>query len=124
MLPFPRMNYRRKKISMKEQLEEAIEEIGGEPLQGSESERETPKEGSVRSNLVLPSFASRTLTPTVGTHETQALTWQFLLLPKQFSASLLLPTLRSELHFFDSGNPIAGLPSSGKGHVSTPLVKS
>ena len=34
---FPRMNYRRKKISMKERLEEAIEEIGDEPLQGSGS---------------------------------------------------------------------------------------
>jgi hypothetical protein len=39
------MNYRRKKISMKEQLEEAIEEIGGERLQGSGSERKTPEEG-------------------------------------------------------------------------------
>ena len=40
---FPRMNYRRKKISMKEQLEEAIEEIGDEPLQGSGFERDTPE---------------------------------------------------------------------------------
>jgi hypothetical protein len=40
---FPRMNYRRKKISMKEQLEEAIEEIGGERLKGSGFERETPE---------------------------------------------------------------------------------
>jgi hypothetical protein len=39
------MNYRRKKISMKEQLEEAIEEIGGEPLQGSGFERKTLEEG-------------------------------------------------------------------------------
>jgi hypothetical protein len=39
------MNYRRKKISMKEELEEAIEEIGGEPRQGSRFERETPEEG-------------------------------------------------------------------------------
>lgn len=30
---------------MKEQLEEAIEEIGGEPRQGSGFERETPEEG-------------------------------------------------------------------------------
>jgi hypothetical protein len=37
---FPRMNYRRKKISMKERLEEAIEEIGDELLQGSGFERE------------------------------------------------------------------------------------
>jgi hypothetical protein len=40
----PRMNYRRKKISMKERLEEAIQEIGGERLQGSGFERETPEE--------------------------------------------------------------------------------
>jgi hypothetical protein len=39
------MNYRRKKISMKERLEEAIEEIGEEPLQGSGFECETPEEG-------------------------------------------------------------------------------
>jgi hypothetical protein len=54
-----------------------------------------------------------------GKYETQALTCQLLLLPKQFSASLLLPALRSEFNFFDSGNPIARLPSFGKGHVST-----
>jgi hypothetical protein len=42
---FPRMNYRRKKISMKEQLEEAIKEIGSEPLRGSGFEPETPEEG-------------------------------------------------------------------------------
>ena len=30
---------------MKEQLEEAIEEIGGEPLPGSGFEHETPEEG-------------------------------------------------------------------------------
>jgi hypothetical protein len=37
----PLMNgHRRKKISMKEQLEEAIEEIRGEPLQGSGFERD------------------------------------------------------------------------------------
>jgi hypothetical protein len=41
---FPRMNYRRKKISMKERLEAAIEEIGGEPPQGQGVERETPDE--------------------------------------------------------------------------------
>jgi hypothetical protein len=32
---FPGMNYRRKKVSMKEQLEEAIEEIDGETENGS-----------------------------------------------------------------------------------------
>jgi hypothetical protein len=57
-----------------------------------------------------------------GKHETQALTCQ-LLLPKQFSASLLLPTLRSEFHFFDPGNPIARLPSLVRGHASTPYRK-
>jgi hypothetical protein len=41
---FPRMNYRRKNISLKEQLEEAIEEIREKPLQGSGFERETPEE--------------------------------------------------------------------------------
>jgi hypothetical protein len=39
------MNYRRKKISMKEQLEEAIKEIGGEPPQGSGLAREVSEEG-------------------------------------------------------------------------------
>jgi hypothetical protein len=39
------MNYRRKKISMKEQLEEAIEEIGRERLQDSGLERETLEKG-------------------------------------------------------------------------------
>jgi hypothetical protein len=29
------MNFRRKKISLKEQLEAALDEIGGEPLDGS-----------------------------------------------------------------------------------------
>jgi hypothetical protein len=38
------MNYRRKKISMKERLEEAIEEIGDDPLQGSGFERERTEE--------------------------------------------------------------------------------
>ena len=61
------MNYRRKKISMKEQLEEAIEEIGGEPLQGLGSERETLEEGFSEIEPGAPSFASRTFKPTVGT---------------------------------------------------------
>jgi hypothetical protein len=38
------MNYRRKKISMKERLDEAIQEICGEVLQGSGFGRETPEE--------------------------------------------------------------------------------
>jgi hypothetical protein len=42
---FPRTNYRRKKISMKERLEEAIEEIEDEPLHGSGFERERTAEG-------------------------------------------------------------------------------
>jgi len=50
------MNYRRKKISMKEQLEEAMKEIGGEPLQGSEFERETPKKRSSGIEVADPEF--------------------------------------------------------------------
>jgi hypothetical protein len=38
------MNYRRKKISMKERLEEALDELGGEPLDGSGFEDEKPDE--------------------------------------------------------------------------------
>jgi hypothetical protein len=56
-----------------------------------------------------------------GKHETLALTCKLLPLPKQFSASLLLPALRSEFHFFYAGNPIAGLPSFGKGHADTSI---
>jgi hypothetical protein len=41
---FPRMNYRRKKISLKEQLEEAIEENRRRAAAGSGFERETPEE--------------------------------------------------------------------------------
>jgi hypothetical protein len=51
---FFRMNYRRKKISMKERLEEAIEEIGGEPLEGSGFEDEKPDEG-FSGAVLLPS---------------------------------------------------------------------
>jgi hypothetical protein len=39
------MNFRRKKISLKEQLEVALEELGGEPLDGSGFESEKPDEG-------------------------------------------------------------------------------
>jgi len=45
MLDFLPMHPRHKKISMKEQLEEAIAEIGGEPLEGSGFEMEEPEEG-------------------------------------------------------------------------------
>jgi hypothetical protein len=38
------MNIRRRKVSMKEQLEDAIAEIGGEPLEGSGFENERPDE--------------------------------------------------------------------------------
>jgi hypothetical protein len=41
----PPVRHLRKKISMKEQMEAAIEEMGGEPLDGSGFERETPEEG-------------------------------------------------------------------------------
>jgi hypothetical protein len=53
---FRGMNYRRKKISMKEQLEEAMKEIGGEPMLGSEVERETPKKGFSGIEVVAPEF--------------------------------------------------------------------
>jgi hypothetical protein len=47
-------------------LEEAIEEIGDEPLQGSGLEHETPEEGFSK---IEPgaTAASRTLKPPVGT---------------------------------------------------------
>jgi len=51
-----RMNYRRKKISMKEQLEEAMKEIGGEPLRGSGFEREMPKKVSSGIEVAAPEF--------------------------------------------------------------------
>ena len=38
------MNIRLRKLSMKEQLEDAIEEIGGEKLEGSGLEHEQPDE--------------------------------------------------------------------------------
>jgi hypothetical protein len=40
------MNLRRRKVSMKEQLEDAIEEIGGEPLEGSGFENEQADEAA------------------------------------------------------------------------------
>jgi hypothetical protein len=55
------MNYRRKKISMKERLEEAIQEIGGEPLQGLGFMREAPEETSREIEPAAQSFASRKL---------------------------------------------------------------
>jgi hypothetical protein len=57
------MNYRRKKISMKERLEEAIQEIGGELLQGSGFERETPEETLREIEPVAQSFTGRRLKP-------------------------------------------------------------
>jgi hypothetical protein len=53
---FPRMNYRRKKISMKEGLEEAIQETGGELLQGSGFDREPPEEMLREIEPSAPSF--------------------------------------------------------------------
>jgi hypothetical protein len=53
------MNYRRKKISMKEQLEEAIKEIDGEPLPGSVFETETPEERFSKISLLRASQAPR-----------------------------------------------------------------
>jgi hypothetical protein len=54
---FPRMNYRQKKISMKAPLEEAIQEIGGEQLQGSRIDHETPEERSQSNALVAQHVA-------------------------------------------------------------------
>jgi hypothetical protein len=59
------MNYRRKKISMKERFEEAIEENGDEPLQCSGFERQTPEEGFIEIEPGTPA-ASCTLKPPVG----------------------------------------------------------
>jgi hypothetical protein len=56
---FPRMNSRRNKISMKEQLEEAIKEIRGEPLRSSGFEPETPEEGFSEIPLLRTSQAPR-----------------------------------------------------------------
>jgi hypothetical protein len=42
---FPPVKHLRKKISMKEQLEAAIQEISGGPLEGSGFENEAPEEG-------------------------------------------------------------------------------
>jgi hypothetical protein len=55
------MNYRRKKISLKEQLEEAIEEIGGELLQGPGFEGEPPEESLRVVEPSAPSFVGHTL---------------------------------------------------------------
>jgi hypothetical protein len=47
------MKHLRKKTSMKEQLEAAIDEIGGEPLAGSGFEQEKP-EGGFTGAVLLP----------------------------------------------------------------------
>jgi hypothetical protein len=53
------MKIRRREVSMKEQLEDAIAEIGGEPLDGSGFEKETPDEGfsgaALAPSTLLPS---------------------------------------------------------------------
>jgi hypothetical protein len=72
---FPRMNYRRKKISMKERLEEAIQEIGGELLQGPGFMRELPEETSHEIEPAAQSFASRALEWT-STEESLRRLWQ------------------------------------------------
>jgi len=48
------MKHLRKKTSMKEQLEAALDEIGGEPLDGSGFEDEKPEEG-FSGGVLLPS---------------------------------------------------------------------
>jgi hypothetical protein len=72
---FPPMNYRRKKISMKERLEEAIQEIGGELLQGPGFMRELPEETSREIEPAAQSFASRALEWT-STEESLRRLWQ------------------------------------------------
>jgi hypothetical protein len=62
------MNYRRKTISMKGRLEEAIEEIGREPLQGSGFERETAEEGFNNIEPATRVLRPRTPKPSVGAH--------------------------------------------------------
>jgi hypothetical protein len=53
------MNIWRRKVSMKEQLEDAIAEIGGEPLAASGFENEAPDE-SVSDRDPFPSESSET----------------------------------------------------------------
>jgi hypothetical protein len=52
------MKHLRKKTSMKEELEAAIEEIGGEPLEGSGFEDEKPEEG-FSGGVLVPSTLLR-----------------------------------------------------------------
>jgi hypothetical protein len=66
------MNYRRKKISMKERLEEAIEEIGGELLQDSAFEPKTPEKRLRENESAAQSFTSRTLMPQARERYTHA----------------------------------------------------
>jgi hypothetical protein len=61
------MTYRRRKISLKERLEEAIEEIGGSRCKVQDSSVKRQQKSSARLNLVLSSFASSTVKTTVGT---------------------------------------------------------
>jgi hypothetical protein len=53
------MNIRRRKVSMKEQLEDAIEEIGGEKLEGSGFESEGPDE-ALSGRAPSPSISAKT----------------------------------------------------------------
>jgi hypothetical protein len=64
---FSRMNYRRKQISLKERLEEAIEEIGDESLQGSGFEREMPEEGFGEIEPGTPELRQRHPQASLGT---------------------------------------------------------
>jgi hypothetical protein len=50
------MNIRRRKVSMKEQLEDAIAEIGGEPLAESGFENEISEEGPSGAALAPSTF--------------------------------------------------------------------
>jgi hypothetical protein len=57
------MNIRRRKVSIKEQLEDAIEEIGGENLEGSGFEHEPPEEGFSGASLSPSTFLKTSKNP-------------------------------------------------------------
>jgi hypothetical protein len=54
------MNIRRRKVSMKEQLEDAIAEIGGERLEGSGFENEQADAQTVSGRDPIPSISAKT----------------------------------------------------------------
>jgi hypothetical protein len=50
------LKHLRKKVSMKEQLEAALMEISGEPVDGSDFEEEEPEQGFSDVSLLLSTF--------------------------------------------------------------------